>query len=228
MTDLRLFVPFLLRGLGVTVEVFALSALVGAVSALIAGFALLSRRRWLRFIARGYVEVFRGTSAIVQLFWFYFALPLLGITLPAVLASVLALGLNGGSYGAEVVRQAVRAVPVEQYDAAAALNLSHAQQMRRVIFPQAVVAMLPSAGNLLIQMLKSTSLISLVTLQDLTFRGQLLIEDTLKTTQVYTYLLIIYFMLAFVLAQLVRLVERLMSRGLDYGVLAASPYARAR
>ena len=131
-----------------------------------------------------YKRQFRGTSALVQLFWFYFVLPLFGVQLPAMLVGIVVLALNAGAYGAEVVRGAIRAVPPGQREAGVALNLTRGQIMRRIVVPQAIPAMLPPAGNLLIELLKNTALVSLITITDLTFRGQLLRSETLRTTEI--------------------------------------------
>lgn len=167
-------VPPLLEGLAVTLEIMAGAVVLAVPLALVAGVGRLSTVRPVRWLASIYVEVFRGTSALVQLFWFYFVLPLFGVQLPAMLVGIVVLALNAGAYGAEVVRGAIRAVPPGQREAGVALNLTRGQIMRRIVVPQAIPAMLPPAGNLLIELLKNTALVSLITITDLTFRGQLL------------------------------------------------------
>jgi len=206
-------VPSLLQGLWVTVLLTLGGAVVGVVAAFSAGLLRLSRHWFLRLPAAVYVEVFRGTSALVQLFWFYFALPLLGVQLPAVLAGILVLGLNTGAYGAEVVRGAVRAVPKGQHEASIALNLSGVQRLWLVIVPQAALAMLPPWGNLLIELLKNTALVSLITITDLTFQGQILRQDTLRTTEIFLVVLLLYFLAALCITGGVRLLERRLSAG---------------
>jgi len=200
--------PPLLEGLGVTLQVMAGAVVLAVPLALAAGICRLSTLRPLRWIASIYVEVFRGTSALVQLFWFYFVLPLFGVQLPAMLVGIVVLALNAGAYGAEVVRGAIRAVPPGQREAGIALNLTRGQIMRRIVVPQAVPAMLPPAGNLLIELLKNTALVSLVTITDLTFRGQLLRSETLRTTEIFTLMLLLYFAVALLITAGVRLVER--------------------
>ena len=177
---------------------------------MVAGVGRLSTRRPLRWLASVYVEVFRGTSALVQLFWFYFVLPLFGLQLPAMLVGIVVLGLNAGAYGAEVVRGAIRAVPSGQREAGVALNFTRGQILRRLVLPQAVPAMLPPAGNLLIELLKNTALVSLVTITDLTFRGQLLRSETLRTTEIFSLMLLMYFAVALLITAGVRLLERRM------------------
>ncbi len=200
--------PPLLQGLAVTLEIMAGAVVLAVPLALAAGIGRLSSLRPLRWIAAVYVEVFRGTSALVQLFWFYFVLPLFGVQLPAMLVGIVVLALNAGAYGAEVVRGAIRAVPPGQREAAIALNLTRGQIMRRIVVPQAVPAMLPPAGNLLIELLKNTALVSLITITDLTFRGQLLRSETLRTTEIFTLMLLMYFAVALLITGGVRLLER--------------------
>jgi polar amino acid transport system permease protein len=200
--------PPLLQGLAVTLEIMAGAVVLAVPLALAAGIGRLSSVRPLRWIAAVYVEVFRGTSALVQLFWFYFVLPLFGVQLPAMLVGIVVLALNAGAYGAEVVRGAIRAVPPGQREAGIALNQTRGQKMRRIVVPQAVPAMLPPAGNLLIELLKNTALVSLITITDLTFRGQLLRSETLRTTEIFTLMLLMYFAVALLITAGVRLLER--------------------
>ncbi len=200
--------PILLRGVGLTVQLTLVSAALSLVIAIVAGLGRTSHIAPIRWIAGVYVEVFRGTSVLVQLFWFFFALPLFGITLSAFVAGVLALSLNIGAYGAEVVRGAIRSVPVGQIEASIALNMPPALRMRRVVFPQAFVLMLPPFGNLIIELLKATALVSLITLPDVTFRGVTLQQTTGQTVEIFTWLLVIYFALAYPLTLFVRWIER--------------------
>jgi polar amino acid transport system permease protein len=206
-------IPPLLKGAGMTVQITLLSAILAFFIAFIIGFGCLSKYKFIRGLSRTYVEVFRGTSLLVQLFWIYFALPLLGIKLPALAAGILALGFHFGAYGAEVVRSAILAVPRGQTEASIALNMSSRQKMRLVILPQAFLIMLPTFGNQLIELLKATALVSLVTLADLTFQGMSLRTTTMRTTEIFTLLLIIYFILAYPLTLGIRRLERKLSIG---------------
>ncbi|MFF7055694.1 MAG: ectoine/hydroxyectoine ABC transporter permease subunit EhuC [Achromobacter spanius] len=201
-------VPPLLEGLGVTLQIMAGAVVLAVPLALASGIGRLSTLRPVRWLSSVYVEVFRGTSALVQLFWFYFVLPLFGVQLPAMLVGIVVLALNAGAYGAEVVRGAIRAVPPGQREAGIALNLTRAQIMRRIVVPQAIPAMLPPAGNLLIELMKNTALVSLITITDLTFRGQLLRSETLRTTEIFTLMLLMYFAVALVITAGVRMLER--------------------
>ncbi|MGH3716530.1 MAG: amino acid ABC transporter permease [Micromonosporaceae bacterium] len=138
-----------------------------------AGIAMLSPSRTVRFLVRIYVEGFRGSSEVVQLFFFALAIPMVtGIALGAtpqglLLIGIVVLGLNHASYGAEIVRGAIQSVPKAQYEGAIALNLTPAQRMWRVILPQAVVEMLPPFNNLFIQLLKGTALLSFIAVPEI-------------------------------------------------------------
>lgn len=213
--------PRLLDGLGVTLVLTGASAVLATLAAVAAGVARTSRRAWVRAPVRAYVEVFRGTSALVQLFWVYFALPLVGIDLGAMTAGILVLGLNTGAYGSEVVRGALRAVPQGQRDAALALNLDERQTLRHVILPQALVAMLPPAANLAVELLKNSALVSLITIADLTFEGQVLRSATLRSGEVFGLILVLYFAVAMVMVGGLRRLESRLGRGLDRGGAAS-------
>ncbi|WP_208925337.1 ectoine/hydroxyectoine ABC transporter permease subunit EhuC [Desulfitobacterium hafniense] len=205
--------PALLKGLEITLIITLLATLLALVLAFLAGFGRLSKYPPLRFLAAVYVEAFRGTSLLVQLFWIYFALPILGISLPPLTAGVLTLGLNCGAYGSEVVRSAILAVPKGQTEAGIALNFSPWQRMRRIILPQAFVMMLPGFGNLQIELLKSTSLVSLITLADLTYQASVLNASTMETTLIYSLLLVIYFLIAWPLTRGIRWIENRLTVG---------------
>lgn len=217
MTRVLEYLPSLLTGAWVTVRITAGAAAVGLVCALVAGLAGVSHSRWVRAGARTYVEFFRGTSALVQLFWLFFALPLVGFRLAPMFAGILALGLNIGSYGAEVVRGAIRAVPSSQYEATVALGMSPYQRLRLVILPQAVVAMLPPFGNLLIELLKGTSLVSLITIADLTFQGQILRASTGQTTTIFLMVLAMYFLLSSTMTLGMKALERKANASVGHG-----------
>jgi polar amino acid transport system permease protein len=123
-------------------------------------------------------------------------------------AGILVLGLNAGAYGAEVVRGAILAVPKGQLEAAVSLNMRPALAMRRIILPQALVAMLPPAGNLLIELLKNTALVSLITITELTFSAQILRAETLRTVPIFGVVLLLYFAVALLITAAMRALER--------------------
>lgn len=209
------FLPSLLQGALVTIEITVAASLVAIVIGLVVGIAKLSKGRIVRTLAIVYIEFFRGTSLLVQLFWWFFVLPHFGIFLPAMVVGIMGIGMNVGAYGAEVVRGAIQAVPRGQYEAAIALNMSPAVRMRRVILPQAVIGMLPPWGNLLIELLKGTALVSLITIHDLTFMGQAENMRTFRTLEIFTLVLVIYYILGRgLITPFVRWLEGQFSHGL--------------
>ena len=215
--DYALFLPQLLEGAVLTVEIAVLGCLLAVVMGVIAALARMYGAAPVRWLATAYVEVFRGTSALVQLFWLFFVLPQFGVTIAPFTVAVLALGLNVGAYGSEVVRGAILGVHRGQWEAATALNMSRAEALRRIILPQAFVAMIPPWGNLFIELLKATSLVSLITLADLTFKAQTLNQTTFQTIPIFTLVLLIYLALSLVLTILMRWLEARAALGLARG-----------
>lgn len=208
----------LLSGAWVTVQLTIYSTILGAIFAFLFGVGRLSTSWWVKSLSISFIEIFRGTSLLVQLFWLYFALPMLGqligldLRLPPVVAGTLALALNIGAYGAEVVRGAIQAVPPTQYEAAKALDFSPRQTMWRIAVPQAIPEMMPSFGNLAVQNLKDTALVSLIGLADLAFRAEQIRNYTQDSTTIYTMLLFMYFGMALVISGLMRVLERYTTR----------------
>lgn len=205
----------LLEGARMTLIVTALSALLAILMSFASGLARETRAPLLRVPAIIYVELFRGTSLLAQMFWLFFVLPSLGLELPALVCGVLAIGLCNGAYGSEIVRGALRAVPRGQREAAIALNFSPAQSFRIVVLPQAARIMAPLFGSLAIETLKGSSLVSLITLADLTFQARNIILVHLNTTAVLSVVLVVYFLIALLISGGARRIERALSRGID-------------
>lgn len=215
MIDWSGYITLILQGAVVTVELTVMGSALALVMAFVAGLGRISRHAPLRWLATAYIEFFRGTSIFVQLFFAYFVLPFMGVSLTPLQAGVLSLGLNVGAYGAEVVRGAILSVGREQYEACVALNLSRWQCMRRVILPQALLVMLPTFGNNAIELLKATSIVSLISLADMTFQANIVRSQTGNTLVPFATILVLYFAFAMVIASAIRALERRMARGLD-------------
>jgi len=209
------YLGLILQGAVVTIELTLMGSVLALIFAFLAGLGRLSRFRVVRVIATVYVEFFRGTSIFVQLFWVYFVLPFAGLSLTPLEAGVLALGLNVGAYAAEVVRGGIQAIGREQYEACTALNLNRWQRMRHVILPQALLVMLPTFGNNAIELLKATSVVSLISLADMTFQASVVRAQTGSTAVPFITILVLYFIMAQAIALGVRFLERRMARGLD-------------
>lgn len=212
---LQTYGALLTSGTLVTCAQFLLATLIAVAVALLAGLGKMSGNRLIRGAAILYIEIFRGTSLLVQLYWIFFVLPLFGITLPKFVAGFLSVGLNVGAYGAEIVRGSVQSVPRGQWEAAYALSMSPARRMRRIILPQAVALMLPPWGNLLIELLKGTALVALISVTDLMFQARQINASTFLSVQAFGTALIVYYILArFLITPFMRWCERAMARRL--------------
>lgn len=207
--------PQIRAGLWVTLEATVLGSLLALLLSFVLGLAAGSKLLPVRGVSRVVVEFFRGTSLYIQLFWLYYAMPqLTGYELTPLLCGIVAFGLNYGAYGSEIVRGAINSVPRAQYEAAVALNMSPTHRMRKVILPQAWVQMIPSFTNLLIQLLKCTPLLWLISAADLMTVIQQIRDRTGETLTAYLTLLAVYFVLAYALTLLMNLLERSAKRRL--------------
>jgi polar amino acid transport system permease protein len=204
--------PQLLKGAAVTLKITLITAVLAFILSFVIGFLRLVPNRWVRRLTMAYVEILRGTSAIVQLFYLFFILPAFGISLPPTTTAVIGLGLNLSAYGSEIVRAGILSIAPGQHEGAAALGLDRIQTYRLVILPQALVGMLPSFGNLLIELVKATSLVSLITITELTFSGRQMVVTTGHSVQIWTWVMLIYFAMAYPLTWLVRGAERYAAR----------------
>jgi polar amino acid transport system permease protein len=198
------------------VELSVGGIILATIDAFVAG--LLSRSRFMpvRFVVRVYVEGWRGSSELVQLFWLVLVAPtLIGLHLVPIWAGIIALGLNVGAYGAEVVRGAVDAVPKPQHEGAIALSLNSWQRLRRVILPQALVEMVPSFTTLFIQLIQATALVSLVFVHEITYQAKNILTQNYPTSEdglIWTMVLVLYLILAVILVAIMRLLERVLAR----------------
>ncbi len=210
--------PTLLLGTVTTIKVFICSLALYIIISMIFGLMRLSKNLLVQGLATVYIEFFRGTSLLVQLFWAYYVLPFFGLSLEAFAAGVLTLGMNFGAYGAEVVRAGILAVPKGQWEAAHALNFTPAKRIRRIIIPQIFPIILPPASNLTVELLKATSLVALVTVVDLTFEARQINSITWLSAQCFgTALLIYYIMARFALVPFLRWLELLAAKKVGVG-----------
>jgi polar amino acid transport system permease protein len=195
-SEFRLFLPSILQGGLVTLQVSVLSFLLMVLSAFAAAIAKLAPFAPVRWLAATYIEIFRGTSLIVQLFWFYYVLPEFGLTLSPVMAAVLGIGLNFGAYGSEVVRGGILSVQKEQWEAATALNLPPVRTLIRIVLPQTLIVIVPPMANLTIELIKATSIVSIVTLVDITFAAVQQNQLYYRTIEIFMITLTLYYCLS--------------------------------
>lgn len=207
--------PLLLQGAWVTLQVTFYGSLLAIAAALLAALGKLSAWKPLRWLCIVYIEIFRGTSLLVQLFWLFFVLPLppFNLELSPFTVAIVGLGLHIGAYGAEVMRGAISSVAKGQYEACTALNFPPFTRFWRIVLPQALLAAIPPGTNLLIELLKNTSLVSLITLADLSFRARQLDQATFQTVEIFSLALLMYFVLAQAINFAMRRLEKRLSRG---------------
>ena len=179
---------------GVTLLYSFATVVGGIVIGVICGLGLLSRRRWLTLPLEGYVEVFRCTPLLVQIVWFYYALPIvLNVELPAWLAAGLGLTLYMGAFSTEIFRGGIISIDKGQWQASRALGMTGGELMRHIILPQATKRMVPPFVNQSIIQLKNTSLLYVVAIPDLMYTGSIVVADTFRPLEVYTSVGVMYF-----------------------------------
>lgn len=213
MTLARESLPALLEGLKITVELTFIVLAISLVLGIIVALCRLSKNRVLSAVTGFYVDFMRSTPLLVQLIYIYFVLPTIGIRLDPFVAGVVGLSLNYSAYLSEVYRSGIQAIPRGQLDAAAALGMRPSLTMRRIVLPQAIRIVIPPLGNYFVALFKDTSLVSVLTLQELLFSGQIIISRTYDYFTIYTMVLLLYFLVCYPSLMLVRHLEKLTKAG---------------
>jgi His/Glu/Gln/Arg/opine family amino acid ABC transporter permease subunit len=202
------FLETLLGGWPTTVKVAAGALVFALVFGLVIALLRLSRWRWLRIPAIAYIEFFRGTPLLVQLFVIYFGLPDAGFEPTPLQAAIVGMGLNGSAYLAEIYRAGIEAIHRGQMEAALSLGMTPARAMRYIILPQAVRTMLPPITSFSIVMLKDTAVISVIAAPEIMFYARNLVTETLQSAVVYLMVGVIYLCMTIPMARLVARLER--------------------
>lgn len=210
--DLALMVrniPYLLEGAGVTLIITAAAVGLGMVGGMFLGMARLSQNRITYTLSTAYVTFFRGTPLLVQIFIVYYGLPgILGFNIGRWAAGIMALGLNSSAYVAEIVRAGIQSIDRGQTEAAAASGLTTVQRLRYVILPQAFRRIVPPLGNEFIAMLKDSSLVTVISLEELLRRAQLVVTSTYKPFEMYIMAAIMYLIMTTAISWVVGLLEK--------------------
>ena len=203
-----------LTGVEVTLAYTAGTILLGLLLGLLIGIARLSKFRLINWPLIAFIEAFRCTPILVQIVWFYYALPVItGWQIPAIAAATMVLTFYTAAFYAEIFRAGIVSIEQGQWDAARALGLRHWPLMRQVILPQAVKRMIPPFMNQSIIQLKNTSLVSTIAVPDLLYQGQLVTADTYRPLEVYTIVALIYFALLFPATIFAQWYERKLAKG---------------
>ncbi len=201
--------PLLLKGAGLTLEITALAVGLGLVIGLILSLAQLSKSALLRWPAKVYVDVMRGTPLLIQIFIIYFALPnVIGTRVDPFVAAVAACSLNSGAYVAEIFRAGIQSISLGQMRAGLSLGMTYTQTMRYIVLPQAFRRIIPPLGNEFIAMLKDSSLVSVIGFEELTRSGQLIIAETYGTMEIWTTVAILYLAMTLSITRLVGWMEK--------------------
>jgi len=207
----------LLKGLGLTLAFTGSCALIGSLGGFIVSLLRLSPARWLRAVMTLYVEFFRGTPLLIQLFWVFFCFPVVfRLPIPPYLSVVIALTLYMAAITSETFRGALKSISSEQHDACIALSLSPQAKILYVIFPQALLRAIPPLLSNIVSLFKESALISSVGVADLMFVGQDISNSTARPVEFLTTVAIVYFLVAFPLTRLVGVVETRFLRRFAY------------
>src|SRR5205823_264236 len=207
------YLPDLFRGALVSVELTFCVMVIGLIFGLIIALMRISHSRLLRFLSTGYVEAVRGTPCLLQLFYIYFVLPAFGIRFDPFMSGVIGLSVNYSAYLSEVYRAGILAVPRGQLEASQALGMSRRMMMRLIILPQAIRVIVPPLGNYFISLFKDTSLVSIVTVKELMFTGQIIAATNFQYFTIFTIIGMIYFGLSYPGSLFVSYLERRMKVG---------------
>ncbi len=200
-------------GIEVTLAYTVGTIVLGLLLGLVIGMARLSKYKIINWPLIGFIEAFRCTPILVQIVWFYYALPvIMGIQIPAIAAATLVLTFYTAAFYAEIFRAGIISIEPGQWDAARALGLRRWHLMRRVILPQAVKRMIPPFMNQSIIQLKNTSLVSTIAVPDLLYQGQLITADTYRPLEVYTVVALVYFVLLFPATVFAQVYERRLTK----------------
>jgi polar amino acid transport system permease protein len=201
--------PALLRGTALTIFLTVASFAFALVLGLVLALARLSRRQWYLYgPAQGFVEFVRGTPLLVQLFYLFFVLPFVGITMNPIVTGILGLGINYGAYMSEVYRAGIEAIDRSQWEAAHALAMPTALILRIVVLPQAFRIIIPPMGNYLVSLFKDTAIVATISIQELLFSARLLASQTFQYFAIFTAVLVIYFLISYPASRGVAWVER--------------------
>lgn len=201
-------IPLLAEGIVVTLQVSAIAAVLGLLLGVICGLGALSRSRPVRWIVTAYVDFIRGTPLLIQIFLVFFALPMVGIRFDEFWAGVIALSLNAAAFVAEVVRGGVGSIEKGQTEAAKAIGMRHSQILVFILLPQAYRQMVPPLTNELISLVKNSSLLSVISVYELTRAGQAIISVHFVPFEIYTLLALYYYALIKALSWLSIQLER--------------------
>ena len=200
---------FLISGLGITISISLISIIISIVIGFFIALPGLSNNKLLILVNRSYIEFFRAVPLLVLLLWVYYGLPVIfGISIGAFMAGIISLSLSDAAFEAEIFRAGLQSIGLGQKDAAKSIGLSKAQEMRLIILPQAIRIILPAIGNQFVYVLKMSSLVSIIGLADLTRKANELVVTVYRPLEIYTFLVLEYFVLILIISYFIRKLEK--------------------
>lgn len=203
--------PFLLEGSVMTVQLTVITIVIGTILGILTALGKLTKNIFIYSLSTLYTWVFRGTPMILQLFFFYYALPMMGVTLEPFTAAVIGLSLNCGAYMAEIIRGGIISVDKGQFEASKALGFTYFQTMKKIVLPQTIRIIIPSVGNEFITMLKDTSLVSTIAMVELMRSAMQISSTTFKYTEMLLSAGLLYLIMTTVFTSVFSIIEKKLS-----------------
>ncbi len=204
--------PILLQGAKITIQFTVVSVFFGAILGLFFALGRMSKNKIIKYICAAYIDFFRGTPLLVQILIIYIGVPqLFGFSMPdnyQYIAGFVALSLNCGAYTAEIFRSGIQSIDPGQTEAARSLGMSHYQCMRYIVLPQAFKVVVPPLGNEFIAMLKDSSLLAFIAIEDLLYSGKIVVGRTFQPMPIYLTVALMYLCMTMVLSMLVNYTEK--------------------
>ncbi|MEB3100953.1 amino acid ABC transporter permease [Ferviditalea candida] len=197
----------LLNGFAVTIELSILAIITGTLLGFVAGLSQTSKWAILKYPTKLYIEIFRGSPLLIQLFMVFYGLPYLGIDISIFAATLLVFTLYGGAYIAEIIRSGIESIPKGQFEASQSLGLTYRQMMQKIILPQTLKVSLPPLMGFYIGLIKDTSVASIIGYMEVVKEGQMIINITAKPFEIYFVISVMYFIISYPLSLLVDWIE---------------------
>ena len=200
---------FLISGFFITISISIISIFISLIIGFLIALPGFSEKKYLRALNRIYIEFFRAIPLLVLLLWVYYGFPVIfGLTIGAFISGVISLSLSDSAFEAEIFRAGLQSIQIGQKDAAKSIGLNKFQEMRLIIFPQAIRIILPAIGNQFVYVLKMSSLVSIIGLADLTRKANELVVTVYRPLEIYTFLVLEYLILIIIISYLIRKLEK--------------------
>ena len=203
--------PILLKGCVITVELTVITLIIGTVLGILFALMKLSNNVVLRLISSFYTWIIRGTPMLLQLFFFYYGLPFVGLRLTPMQAAIIGLGLNSGAYMAEIIRGGILSIDKGQFEAAKALGFNYSETMQKIILPQTFKVIIPPVGNEFITILKDTSLVSTIAMVELMRTAQQMYASTFRPIEIFFTAAVLYLIMTTVFTSIFSAYEKKLS-----------------